>query len=75
MIPNKLRSKPLPSVHLLGTGTPRCAGCGGLEAAPWFVPLHKFSEAIMILSRKAITWTKNTSLPLGGTRILQNARM
>jgi len=25
-------SKPLPSVHLLGTGTPMCAGCGGLEA-------------------------------------------
>ncbi len=24
--------KPLPSVHLLGTGTPMCAGCGGLEA-------------------------------------------
>jgi pyruvate ferredoxin oxidoreductase beta subunit len=23
---------PLPSVHLLGTGTPMCAGCGGLEA-------------------------------------------
>jgi len=23
--------KPLPSVHLLGTGTPMCAGCGGLE--------------------------------------------
>ncbi|MFZ5448047.1 MAG: thiamine pyrophosphate-dependent enzyme [Thermodesulfobacteriota bacterium] len=26
------RSKPLPSVHLLGSGTPMCAGCGGLEA-------------------------------------------
>ena len=25
-------SKPLPSAHLLGTGTPMCAGCGGLEA-------------------------------------------
>lgn len=25
-------SKPLPSVHLLGRGTPMCAGCGGLEA-------------------------------------------
>lgn len=24
-------TKPLPSVHLLGTGTPMCAGCGGLE--------------------------------------------
>jgi pyruvate ferredoxin oxidoreductase beta subunit len=23
--------RPLPSVHLLGTGTPMCAGCGGLE--------------------------------------------
>ena len=23
--------KPLPSVHLLGSGTPMCAGCGGLE--------------------------------------------
>jgi pyruvate ferredoxin oxidoreductase beta subunit len=22
--------KPLPSAHLLGTGTPMCAGCGGL---------------------------------------------
>jgi pyruvate ferredoxin oxidoreductase beta subunit len=29
---NPNRSKPLPSVHLLGTGTPMCAGCGGLEA-------------------------------------------
>ncbi len=25
-------SKPLPSVHLLGAGTPMCAGCGGLAA-------------------------------------------
>jgi pyruvate ferredoxin oxidoreductase beta subunit len=25
------RSTPLPSVHLLGSGTPMCAGCGGLE--------------------------------------------
>jgi pyruvate ferredoxin oxidoreductase beta subunit len=25
-------SKSLPSVHLLGTGTPMCAGCGGLAA-------------------------------------------
>jgi len=25
-------SKDLPSTHLLGTGTPMCAGCGGLEA-------------------------------------------
>lgn len=24
-----LRSRPLPYIHLLGTGTPRCAGCGG----------------------------------------------
>jgi pyruvate ferredoxin oxidoreductase beta subunit len=24
--------KPLPSTHLLGSGTPMCAGCGGLEA-------------------------------------------
>ena len=24
--------KDLPSTHLLGTGTPMCAGCGGLEA-------------------------------------------
>jgi len=24
--------RPLPSVHLLGSGTPMCAGCGGLEA-------------------------------------------
>jgi pyruvate ferredoxin oxidoreductase beta subunit len=28
------RSKPLPSARLLGAGTPRCAGCGGLKAAP-----------------------------------------
>ncbi len=26
------RMKDLPSTHLLGTGTPMCAGCGGLEA-------------------------------------------
>lgn len=26
------RKKDLPSIHLLGTGTPMCAGCGGLEA-------------------------------------------
>jgi pyruvate ferredoxin oxidoreductase beta subunit len=26
------RMKDLPSIHLLGTGTPMCAGCGGLEA-------------------------------------------
>ncbi len=26
------RMKDLPSVHLLGTGTPMCAGCGGLNA-------------------------------------------
>lgn len=26
------RMKDLPSSHLLGTGTPMCAGCGGLEA-------------------------------------------
>ncbi len=25
------RMKDLPSTHLLGTGTPMCAGCGGLE--------------------------------------------
>ena len=24
--------KPLPSAHLLGTGTPMCAGCGGSAA-------------------------------------------
>lgn len=29
---NPKASKPLPSVHLLGSGTPMCAGCGGLEA-------------------------------------------
>jgi pyruvate ferredoxin oxidoreductase beta subunit len=27
-----IRKSPLPSTHLLGTGTPMCAGCGGLEA-------------------------------------------
>ena len=26
------RVRDLPSAHLLGTGTPKCAGCGGLEA-------------------------------------------
>ena len=26
------RMKDMPSSHLLGTGTPMCAGCGGLEA-------------------------------------------
>jgi len=26
------RSRPLPSAHLLGAGTPMCAGCGGLAA-------------------------------------------
>jgi pyruvate ferredoxin oxidoreductase beta subunit len=26
------RMKDMPSTHLLGTGTPMCAGCGGLEA-------------------------------------------
>jgi len=26
------RMKDLPSLHLLGTGTPMCAGCGGLQA-------------------------------------------
>ena len=25
------RMKDMPSTHLLGTGTPMCAGCGGLE--------------------------------------------
>ena len=25
------RMKDMPSTHLLGTGTPTCAGCGGLE--------------------------------------------
>ncbi len=33
MSETKLRSlKDLPSAHLLGAGTPMCAGCGGLEA-------------------------------------------
>jgi hypothetical protein len=33
MNPTKPKTpKPLPSVHLLGTGTSRFAGCGGLEA-------------------------------------------
>ena len=30
--PTFRRKKDLPSTHLLGTGTPMCAGCGGLEA-------------------------------------------
>jgi pyruvate ferredoxin oxidoreductase beta subunit len=29
---NPKPSRPLPSVHLLGSGTPMCAGCGGLAA-------------------------------------------
>jgi pyruvate ferredoxin oxidoreductase beta subunit len=29
---NIRRMKDLPSTHLLGTGTPMCAGCGGLQA-------------------------------------------
>jgi pyruvate ferredoxin oxidoreductase beta subunit len=39
------RMKDLPSTHLLGTGTPMCAGCGGLEA------LH---EAYDVLGNKNI---------------------
>ena len=39
------RMKDLPSTHLLGTGTPMCAGCGGLEA------LH---EAYDILGAKTV---------------------
>jgi len=39
------RMKDLPSTHLLGTGTPMCAGCGGLEA------LH---EAYDILGPKTV---------------------
>jgi len=34
------RMKDLPSSHLLGTGTPMCAGCGGLEA------LHEIYDLI-----------------------------
>jgi pyruvate ferredoxin oxidoreductase beta subunit len=37
--------KDLPSTHLLGTGTPMCAGCGGLEA------LH---EAYDVLGEKTV---------------------
>jgi len=37
--------KELPSTHLLGTGTPMCAGCGGLEA------LHEIYE---ILGEKTV---------------------
>jgi len=32
--------KNMPSTHLLGTGTPMCAGCGGLEA------LHEFYDVL-----------------------------
>lgn len=39
------RMKDMPSTHLLGTGTPMCAGCGGLEA------LH---EMVDILGNKTI---------------------
>jgi pyruvate ferredoxin oxidoreductase beta subunit len=39
------RMKDLPSTHLLGAGTPMCAGCGGLQA------LH---EVYDILGRKTI---------------------
>jgi len=34
------RSRDLPSTHLLGTGTPMCAGCGGLQA------LHQIYDII-----------------------------
>ena len=34
------RMKDLPSTHLLGTGTPMCSGCGGLEA------LHQIYDII-----------------------------
>ena len=34
------RMRDLPSTHLLGTGTPMCAGCGGLEA------LHEFYDVL-----------------------------
>ena len=34
----------MPSTHLLGTGTPMCAGCGGLEA------LHEFYDVLGPLS-------------------------
>jgi len=37
--------KALPSTHLLGTGTPMCAGCGGLEA------LHQIYD---ILGKKSV---------------------
>jgi len=37
--------KALPSTHLLGTGTPMCAGCGGLEA------LHQIYD---ILGEKSV---------------------
>ena len=37
--------KDLPSTHLLGTGTPMCAGCGGLEA------LHEIYD---ILGKKTV---------------------
>jgi pyruvate ferredoxin oxidoreductase beta subunit len=39
------RMKDLPSTHLLGTGTPMCAGCGGLEA------LHEIYD---ILGRRTV---------------------
>ncbi len=39
------RMKDLPSTHLLGTGTPMCAGCGGLEA------LHEIYD---ILGEKSV---------------------
>ena len=31
--------KPLPSVHLLGTGTPMCAGCEKVWVVPEVCPL------------------------------------
>ena len=34
------RMKDLPSTHLLGTGTPMCAGCGGLAA------LHEICDVL-----------------------------
>ena len=37
--------KDLPSTHLLGTGTPMCAGCGGLQA------LHQIYD---VLGRRSV---------------------
>ena len=55
------RIKPLPSVHLLGAGTPMCAGCGGLEAV---------QEIYDILDAKTLPANKPSLLKLTETLMI-----